>query len=471
MNKFILITLLFLSFHLISIAQESAIDTSTYIPYIYEDAINFNLQIAAAKGYDSEVERLIQKGANVDFCYETGVTPLIYSVANNHISTAQLLINHDADVNVTTYLDETPLLISIFNNNFEMAETLIRAGAEINSRDNQGVAPLHYTALYGMNELTDLLIYYGADVDIRAYDNTTPLMVAIWASNNGVAELLMRYGANLEATDKDGFTPFMIAAQEGNLEMVKYLHDQNVDIYSTNNSNWNALALAIKTKKEETVKELIGYGNEWNTSTRNRNVDIYKVAAKTNNSNINNLLNESSIPGSYKSSIDQMSLSYSWLFNGYGLYHGINIKFPEPVTHIGLNLGVDTKMFKSKVIESMGDCYHQFYEKSTIIYGGVTKDFYLTKRLDKSNLVLTTDLNIGYYFRHKSDITDQEKAARLMPAIGLKIDSPKIDIFANVEYMKTNYLHVGPLWYRIGVSYSIFFDKSDKATLKNIKWK
>ena len=234
-----------------------------------------------------------------------------------------------------------------------------------------------------------------------------------------------------------------------------------------------------KNKKEETVKELIGYGSEWNTSTRNHNVDIYKVAAKTNSSNINNLLKESSIPGSYKRSIDQMSLSYSWLFNGYGLYHGINIKFPEPVTHIGLNLGVDTKMFKSKVIEETNSTmslpsieqYSQFFEKSSIIYGGITKDFYLTKRIDKSNLILTTDLNLGYYLKHRDEIRDQESKIKFIPSIGLKIDSPKIDLFANVEYMKTKYLHVGPLWYRIGVSYSFFFDKSDNATLKNIKWK
>ena len=87
---FLLITLLFLSLPLITVAQESAIDTSSYIPYIYDNAINYNLQIAASKGYDSEVERLIKKGAKVDFYYEKGVTPLIYAVSNNYISTAKI---------------------------------------------------------------------------------------------------------------------------------------------------------------------------------------------------------------------------------------------------------------------------------------------------------------------------------------------------------------------------------------------
>ena len=166
----------------------------------------------------------------------------------------------------------------------------------------------------------------------------------------------------------------------------------------------------------------------------------------------------------------------------HGIYHGLNVKFLEPVTHLGLNLGFDTKMCKSKVLEyreymdDFGDLnkgYYQFYEKSSIVYGGVSKDFYLTNRLEKSNLVLTTDLNLGYYIRHR-DVAreiDQDKSLHLIPSIGLKIDSPKVDWFANVEYMRTNYLHVGPLWYRIGFSYSFFFDKNDNATLKNIKWK
>ena len=42
-----------------------------------------NLMIAAAKGYPSEVERLIKKGADINAKTDLGVTPLILAVVSN----------------------------------------------------------------------------------------------------------------------------------------------------------------------------------------------------------------------------------------------------------------------------------------------------------------------------------------------------------------------------------------------------
>ena len=40
--------------------------------------------IAASKGYELEIDRLIIKGANIFAETDQGVTPLIFAISNNH---------------------------------------------------------------------------------------------------------------------------------------------------------------------------------------------------------------------------------------------------------------------------------------------------------------------------------------------------------------------------------------------------
>ncbi len=50
--------------------------------------------IAASKGNDSEVERLLRKGADIDEESTEGATPLVFAVANNHLTTVKILLFH-----------------------------------------------------------------------------------------------------------------------------------------------------------------------------------------------------------------------------------------------------------------------------------------------------------------------------------------------------------------------------------------
>jgi hypothetical protein len=61
-NRLILITGLVILFSFRLTGQGIAIDTSGYLPLFYDNALDYNLMIAASDGYSSEVERLIHKG-------------------------------------------------------------------------------------------------------------------------------------------------------------------------------------------------------------------------------------------------------------------------------------------------------------------------------------------------------------------------------------------------------------------------
>ena len=70
-------SLLCLSGRVFSQSTESKIDTTNYIPIFYNGALEYNLMIAASKGYTREINRLVLKGADIFSETEEGVTPLI----------------------------------------------------------------------------------------------------------------------------------------------------------------------------------------------------------------------------------------------------------------------------------------------------------------------------------------------------------------------------------------------------------
>ena len=118
-------------------------------PYYYRDAISNNLLIAAVQGYDSEVERLISKGADVNFTNPEGATPLFFAVAGNHSGTVKKLLAYEPEIDRKTAYGESPLHIAVKNGNIEIAEILIRAGADIDITDDNGASSLHYASLSG----------------------------------------------------------------------------------------------------------------------------------------------------------------------------------------------------------------------------------------------------------------------------------------------------------------------------------
>src|ERR1035437_1403042 len=77
-------------------------DTTDYITTIYKDALDYNLMIAASKGYTLEIDRLIQQGADFTAKTEQGATALIFAISSDQTKVAKMLIDYGSDVNQAT---------------------------------------------------------------------------------------------------------------------------------------------------------------------------------------------------------------------------------------------------------------------------------------------------------------------------------------------------------------------------------
>lgn len=453
-------------------AQGQTIDTTDYIPFYYEGALDYNLMIAASRGYSSEIERMFLMGADINAETPEGATPLIFAVSNGHPDAVNTLIRLKADINTSALDFESPLSLAVKKDFRAISESLIRNGAETSHSDSYGATPLHYASLYGYLTMVDILLYYDADIDARANDGTTPLMAAILAGNDDVADLLIQNGADAEAADYAGFTPFLIAAQTGNSVLLDLLWKKGVDIYEKNHYNWDALSLAIKANKPDAVTLLINNGNRWTYPGRGV-VNPYNVAAKYRRRDMIDILRNNNIDGRYKPGIDNIIIAASGRFSKHDYISGFSLTFMEPLTNLGFTAGIDTKIWRTKVlVKKSENLYYQYLDKSSVVYCGITKDMNLSDNAYGSNFCLDASLVFAYSFGNRYEGTEifPERRITLVPAVGIKwLWSNNLALHAGMELMKTENFKTGPLWGRIGLSYNIFLDNV-RAPGKTIKW-
>lgn len=452
-------------------SQVSEIDTSDYLPSYYSDYLEYNLLIAAQKGYPSEIERLINRGADVNTSTFEGATPLILAVSNRHPDAVSTILSFEPETDAETYNSETALLIAVKSFNTGIAEMLIRAGADIDKTDRSGASPLHYAAIYGAYQMADMLLYYFASPDNKSADGTTPLMAAVWSGFPDLVSLLISNGANLEARDNEGFTPFLIAAQNGDTLIMNMFLEKGVDIYEKNYFNYDAIGLAVRSDASAAVKYLAEKGKRW-TEGGNEAVNPYEVARKYNRNGIYELLEQYGFSGSGGHRIDQMALTLSPRFSQDDLYAGLRLSFREPLINGGIIAGLDTKPWYSGImIDSGDDIIYQYREKRSLVYAGLFKDFIFIKSDRAGIFSFNTTLLAGVSFGNKLKgtwLTPENKFV-IIPEAGIRWTLNDLAFFAGVDYLKSSYYNYSPLWVRAGVSFSFFFDKV-KAPAKTIKW-
>ena len=446
-------------------------DTTEYIPEFNRGALDYNLMIAASKGYTLEIMRLISNGADIFSETDQGATPLVFAVSNNYKEAVNMLIDYGSDVNKVTSQGETPLHIAVKNQNAEIAESLIRAGADIDVTDRFDATPLHYASVYGFFQIVDMLLYYEASLDKKTVEGSTPLLASIWAGNADIADLLIQKGANMEARDNEGFTPFLMASLNGDTLLMRLLFEKGVDIYATNASNHNALTLTIINDQPIATTFLLKIGNKW-ADQGNHAVSPYNVASKYRRKDIVQILKDNNIPGSIKYGIDQVDVMVSTRFFLHDIYSGASLSFKEPYLNGGIIFGCDTKLWYTRVLLKQSEhMFYQYLDKSSVVYAGLFKDFALTDNVFRGNFGFSASLSAGYAFGNefKGTLLVPPDKYMVIPALSLKWTKKDLSFSVGAEYINSDFYHIGPVWLRFGASYNLYFDKV-RTKSKTLKW-
>jgi ankyrin repeat protein len=446
----------------------SHIDTSEYLPEIYDGALDYNLMIASSKGYSSEINRLISRGADVNAQTSDGATPLIYAVTNNKSEAVSTILSYNPIVDKLTATYETPLMIAAKSDFFEIAEKLIRNGADVNTGDRFGATSLHYAAIYGYTDITDLLLYYDADPDIKTNDGSTPLHGAIWAGNNEIADLLLQNSAKPDEKDDNGHTPFLLASYFGDTTAMNLLYKYGADINNRDNNGLDALSLAIISNQTNAVDYILSLRK----SLPENAPDPYSIASAYGRKDMVPILKKNGVPGKISYGIDKLTFNVSERFSLHDVYTGFTLIFSEPYLKAGLFTGLDTKLWYTRVlIKDSGQLYHQYRDKGSLVYAGVFRDFKLSEAPDRYNVMLSTSIAAGYSFGNKlkGTLLAPENKVRFIPSVAIKYNRKSIFLNAGLEYIKSEFYRTGPIWFRIGLGYNYRFG-NNIAKIKPPRW-
>jgi ankyrin repeat protein len=152
---------------------------------------------------------LIANGAKVNVSNQFQVTPLHLAAGNGNIIIIDRLLNKGADINALDALGNTPLFRATTNrrgNSFETNKFLIDRGAKVNIANRAGQTPLMLAASLPDEE-----------------NSNSEQRYTIQKLRIGLIQLFIDNDADVNSKDKDGKTAIDLAA---NLETREYLKQQ-----------------------------------------------------------------------------------------------------------------------------------------------------------------------------------------------------------------------------------------------------
>jgi len=165
---------------------------------------NARLIEMARKGIFSEAGYALESGADPNFRYESGTTPLLEAVIGRYYPVVQLLLESRGDPNVRDKRNNPVITFAARQGDLDVIQALIRAGADVDARDTDGieqlsnqsgVTALWITARWGMIDAARALLEAGADPNTKDADGVPAWNVAKAYEHKEIYQMLLDAGA------------------------------------------------------------------------------------------------------------------------------------------------------------------------------------------------------------------------------------------------------------------------------------
>jgi ankyrin repeat protein len=182
--------------------------------------------------------------------FAAGSPELLVAIRDGDRSQVQKLLDGGADVNTADKDGTTALMHSVLESDPRMMKLLIDRGANVNAKNSQGSTALMYAATNLAK--ARLLLDGGADTKVRSRSNATPMSVAVTTfGSTPVLKLLVSKGAETEPRLLAGATAM------GDIEAMQYLLSIGVSAASLGGP---AIASAITARCEACARLLVEKG-------------------------------------------------------------------------------------------------------------------------------------------------------------------------------------------------------------------
>ncbi len=256
------------------------------------------LLTAVKKNNIENIKRSLKEGENINIQDDQGSTPLHWAAAHGYITIAEYLVQQGANVNTQNNHGQTPLHWAAAYGYITIVKHLVQQKANVNTQDNCGRTPLHWAAWHGYSEIAQHLVQQGACVtivdsfsctalhravqkkqlvvvdnilkkiekieniyiislkekqlpviNIRDENGQTPLHWAAWHGYSDIAEHLVQQGANVNIQDTCGRTPLHWAALLGYSDIAQHLVQQGACVNIVDNFGFIAESMNFNCER------------------------------------------------------------------------------------------------------------------------------------------------------------------------------------------------------------------------------
>ncbi len=172
------------------------------------------LAAAIQSGTLADVDAQLKRGADPNWRFASGETPLAFAILKARYRIADLLLAHGADPKILNHgISMLSLVVQTRTCPAGTVGALLAAGADPNQRGSPSSAPPLLSALQsGAEACAAVLISHGADIEARDAAGDTALDAAVIGSSPTVVEQIIRSGVAVNSTMAQKTTPLMWAA-------------------------------------------------------------------------------------------------------------------------------------------------------------------------------------------------------------------------------------------------------------------
>ena len=221
------------------------------------------LILASKVGNMKIVQFLCRRGGKINYCDETGATPLMEAAENNKVDIIRVMTHWKVNINFANPNNGvTALMIASSKGNTETVLFLLQNGALINSASMDGKTALFYACMGNFVQTAGALLDNGANIEAVDKNGLTPLWYARIHSSFEALQLLIDKGANIEHRAPDGRNILMqIEKDERSADTItKYLIGKGVDVNAVDKYGNSPLIIAARNHKTFIVRYLVDAG-------------------------------------------------------------------------------------------------------------------------------------------------------------------------------------------------------------------
>jgi len=191
-----------------------------------DEARGAELVVAAGRGDEATVRRLIDDGVNVDARDDRGRTAVTAAAAARHADVVRLLVGVGADVDIQDAERNNALLVSGETGDAGVLREVLRARPDLGRTNRYGGTALIPASDRGHVEAVRELLRTDIDVDHVNNLGWTALLEAVILGEGGpthqeIVRLLVDAGADTGNADREGVTALEHARQRGYGEIAR----------------------------------------------------------------------------------------------------------------------------------------------------------------------------------------------------------------------------------------------------------